>query len=217
MKTETGQEIKNKHTIEKFSIGMLGAVGVMSLFYYRFYLKEVYRLNRTLEQLSEIDPLTKLLNKRGLMKYMEGTYEKMQDRLKAIYMIDIDCFKLYNDYYGHEEGDKVLEEVAKVLKNVCKRSTDRVVRYGGEEFLIILEGENEQDFFNMANKIRRSVENRAIVHKCSAINSYVTVSIGMAIGCIKTEESYKKLVKKADRALYVSKRSGKNRCTYCKG
>jgi diguanylate cyclase (GGDEF)-like protein len=121
-------------------------------------------------------------------------------------MIDIDDFKQFNDAHGHQEGDRILREIA-ILIGKTTRDLDICCRYGGEEFAVILPQTDRQAAINIAQRIRRRIELN--FKKGPAI----TVSIGCAM-CPEDGKSANALVKKADKALYYSKQNGKNLVTF---
>ena len=122
-------------------------------------------------------------------------------------MIDVDDFKQINDCRGHQEGDRVLREISRQLLKTA-RDLDICSRYGGEEFAVILPQTGYQEALRLAERIRRRVENRY------KRNLEVTISLGVAT-CPLNARSVQTLIAKADKALYQSKRSGKNRVTFC--
>lgn len=125
-------------------------------------------------------------------------------------MIDIDHFKLYNDTYGHGEGDQVLKRVAKALDNTLERSSDYFFRLGGEEFCAFVMGLNEEQSLALCKKMLQAVERLKIPHKKNSASPYVTISMG-AICLVPTPQSEaKKIIEKADGALYNAKGWGRN-------
>ncbi len=130
----------------------------------------------------------------------------------SILMIDIDFFKNINDTYGHAAGDIVLEEVAKIIK-ACTRNVDTAARYGGEEFVVMLNNTPPSAAMAVAERIRRSIEEKSIVYDGKKIN--VTISIGVSSYNFDLE-SAKAIVDRADKALYESKQNGRNRVTLSK-
>jgi len=156
------------------------------------------------EQLAITDPLTGLYNRIKLDESLE--YELHRTRRFqhgfGIILLDIDQFKAVNDTYGHQVGDKVLVEIANVLrKNV--RKTDTIGRWGGEEFLIVSPEAKEEGLINIAEKLRCSIEQ----HKFSIVK-HKTASLGIAV--YRNGESIRELVFRADAALYRAKRKGRN-------
>ena len=130
----------------------------------------------------------------------------------SILMIDIDFFKNINDTYGHAAGDIVLEEVAKIIKS-CTRNADTAARYGGEEFVVMLNNTSANAAMAVAERIRKSVEEKSIMYDGKKIN--VTISIGVSSYNFDLE-SAKSIVERADKALYESKQNGRNRVTLSK-
>ena len=127
----------------------------------------------------------------------------------SILMIDIDFFKNINDTYGHAAGDIVLEEVAKIIK-ACTRNVDTAARYGGEEFVVMLNNTSASAAMAVAERIRKSVEEKSIMYDGKKIN--VTISIGVSSYNFDLETA-KSIVERADKALYESKQNGRNRVT----
>lgn len=179
-------------------------------------LARLQKTNQELYQLVNIDDLTQLANRRYFdrefqQKWQESAIAKTP--LAAI-MCDIDFFKNYNDTYGHQAGDECLQKVAQAIRHAIGRSTDFAARYGGEEFIIILPGTDAFSAFYLAEKIRETVKMLAIVHQKSALaDRIVTISLGVACTVPDLETEAKQLVQAADRALYQSKKEGRDRVT----
>jgi len=128
-------------------------------------------------------------------------------------LCDVDFFKAYNDFYGHQQGDKCLEEIANVLRSSTLRSSDFVARYGGEEFAIVMPQTDEAGAIKIATNIHNELKQRQLPHAQSNVSEYITISIGLAIveaGQIITAKS---IIKTADEALYKAKKGGRNRTT----
>jgi len=165
------------------------------------------------KELSETDPLTKIPNRRAYEDKLtdEINISKRSETTLAMVIFDIDCFKEYNDFYGHDRGDIVLKEVANVISETLPRSTDFAARFGGEEFVAILPSTNFAGAKQVAEKIRINIEALAIKHQTSKIYDVVTVSAGVAALC-GSNLNATRLFKHADTALYKAKEEGKN-CT----
>ncbi len=162
---------------------------------------------------SAIDPLTGLTNRAGLATEMLSMLEdtEVAKDSRCLLMVDIDHFKRVNDTYGHMVGDKVIQFVAKSLKNLVK-GKDTVARYGGEEFAIILPNTSLSGAQSLAENIRVAIEKTRIKRSGSGESiGQVTVSIGVAQ--YHTGESSEELFERADTALYQSKNSGRNKVT----
>ena len=173
---------------------------------------ELESANTRLESLSLTDDLTELNNRRYFNRIIKQEIARLK-RTKgelAFMMIDIDFFKLYNDTYGHLEGDRVLKEVAQELQKVCKRSTDFVFRLGGEEFGVIISDTKHNESIHVAKNICSAIEALKIKHEKNSVSEFVTVSVGVSINKVE-EEDENSIIKKADDALYLAKGSGRNR------
>ncbi|MDA8230904.1 MAG: diguanylate cyclase [Magnetospirillum sp.] len=170
---------------------------------------ETKRLMETLRESSLRDPMTGLNNRRFLEEYVDtlvATVQRRKTRL-AILMCDLDYFKMVNDSYGHDAGDTVLKSLAKVLRQAV-RASDMVIRYGGEEFLIILIDSSPEDAEKVAENIRAAVE-RLEIH-AGAVVIHKTISIGLS-DFPHDIDTFWQAVKFADVALYQAKEGGRNR------
>ena len=178
---------------------------------------ELSSKNRDLHNQVNSDELTGLYNKRFIRNWQESMQSDPSGKAVkngAFIMLDIDHFKLYNDRYGHLAGDVCLREVAGVLKSVVTRGTDFPCRYGGEEFLVILEKTDCLGAVRVAEKIMKDIERLAIEHGDSPTSPILTVSIGISCGSFAlSPEDLDKLISTADEALYESKKAGRNRYT----
>ena len=134
----------------------------------------------------------------------------------SLIMIDIDFFKLFNDTYGHLQGDTCLKKVAQKIKKYLKRSTDLVARYGGEEFVVILPNTENSGAMFFAESIRTEVNNLKINHKTSKVNKYITISLGVATTIPTINSHSDELISQADKALYCAKKEGRNCTRYFK-
>ena len=135
-----------------------------------------------LRKLSYIDSLTEISNRRHFNEFINLHWERNNfiGETTAVFMIDIDNFKIFNDTYGHQEGDKCLQTVAAAMRKELNRENDIIFRYGGEEFVIVISNISEEDSLNIAEKIRTNVENLKMSNINSLCNKYVTVSIGIS-------------------------------------
>jgi diguanylate cyclase (GGDEF)-like protein len=130
----------------------------------------------------------------------------------ALILLDVDHFKLYNDHYGHQQGDHCLREVGRCIASDVRGTLDCAARYGGEEFAVLLAQADAEDALQVAERIRADIEQLAMPHAGSPFG-HVTISIGLA-SCIPAAGfDAQVLVKTADRALYQSKSAGRNRVT----
>lgn len=182
--------------------------------------KEVEVLQGEIERtaaLSRLDPLTKLNNRLAFQESVEALAIQAPTDVHApcLMMIDVDHFKKVNDSHGHVVGDLVLKEVAQVLaRNV--RGKDLLARYGGEEFAVLLRDTPRSGCYTVSNNILAAVENSRVripeAFAKAAPELAVTVSIGVA--WYREGESTESFVDRADRALYLSKKTGRNRVTW---
>lgn len=162
--------------------------------------------------ISEIDPLTKIPNRRKFDTMLTALWELglEQNRPLCLIMIDVDNFKAYNDSLGHPTGDKCLISIAKQLSQIPKRTTDFTARLGGEEFAILLYGADKVIGFKIAEQTRKSIESLKIPHPTSP-SSYVTISVGMVSLIPDVSTSHDVFLNMADQALYKAKTNGRNR------
>ncbi|CAA0088307.1 Uncharacterised protein [Starkeya nomas] len=175
--------------------------------------RELIEANRRLTELSEMDPLTELPNRRKFDKVLAHEI-KRSGRHKpslALMMIDVDDFKTYNDLYGHIEGDECLRRIAEALRGCARRAGDLVTRYGGEEFAAILADTDESDAIAVATHMLRAVRALRLPH-AGTPQGIVTVSIGITLYDANTPPLPSPgLIAGADRALYAAKQAGRNR------
>jgi len=174
--------------------------------------RELQTENEKLEHLTLIDELTQLYNRRYFEMQLEKEWKRKarkNDRLTLLVM-DIDYFKLYNDTYGHAEGDVCLQSVAKVLRESLQRPNDIVARIGGEEFVALLPNIDEEGALIVAKAIQKNLIKVGLVHATSPVCDSVTVSIGIASTYSGRDASALSLFKAADKALYKAKNKGRN-------
>lgn len=166
-----------------------------------------------IKNLSNTDGLTGLANRRLLEEHIQQEWRRMkrQKMSLALVMADIDFFKEYNDYYGHQAGDDCLKKVAGVLSGHCRRQGDLVARYGGEEFTLVLPGTDIDDAHCIAETIRKAIMEVKIPHANSVSGEYVTLSFGVAAAIPDSDSSVEQLMAAADGGLYNAKRLGRNR------
>lgn len=168
-------------------------------------------LEKELKKLSITDELTQLFNRRffNLKIEEEINRAKRENRYLCLIILDIDYFKQYNDTYGHQKGDIVLQEVAKVLKNRTNRASDFAFRIGGEEFAIITNLEKEK-IEQFVYSIRNDIENLKIEHKSSKVSNYITSSFGALSKLGENIKNSDEFYKEADDNLYEAKKLGRN-------
>ncbi len=179
------------------------------------YDKKIYEiLNQHLTTISQQDTLTTLGNRRSFKYQMDEMIEwtRQSQSTLAVLFIDVDFFKKFNDVYGHQQGDFALVRVAQTLKRHISEN-DLAIRYGGEEFVIVLVNTNLQESKQIAENILQDIRDQKIVHEKSEISGYLTLSIGMTLYKNK-QMTYDEILNIADHALYESKRLGRDRLTY---
>jgi diguanylate cyclase (GGDEF)-like protein len=163
-----------------------------------------------LHKLATLDPMLGIYNKRFFLDYLEQTCRRLGDSQTpfSVVLFDVDHFKQVNDNHGHRAGDRVLEQVSAAVKAILRRS-DLFSRYGGEEFGVLLLGNNSEQAVLAAEKLRRAVQASAIAH--GEIEIRVTISLGIATFDPAWPVSSAELIEQADSALYQAKRTGRNR------
>ncbi|MED3562444.1 diguanylate cyclase domain-containing protein [Bacillus xiapuensis] len=175
------------------------------------HLKEA---NKLLNQLSYIDGLTGIANRRYFDQTLENEWIKLAytNYPLTLIMFDIDYFKKYNDTYGHLEGDHCLQTIANKIKNeIFTHPSYTFCRYGGEEFAVILPFVDTNEGLQIAKKIQKAIQSLKIPHISSKISDIVTLSIGVATISPKSSSNQEELIQMADQSLYLSKTNGRNR------
>lgn len=175
--------------------------------------KQLYELlNQHLFKLAQQDTLTGLGNRRRLEQQLaqEFKWVMLYKKPLAILFIDVDFFKLYNDLYGHQHGDVALIHVAQTLLRHTDVG-DVAIRYGGEEFVLLITDTTPEKAESIANAILQDVCNQKIEHKNSTISDFLTVSIGLTLYRGEPDVTYQEVLKLADQALYAAKKAGRNR------
>ena len=175
-----------------------------------YYMHRVYQRNK-IERASETDPLTQLLNRRGMENYIVN-----HDYNRQVYAVlfDIDDFKKYNDTYGHLAGDDCLQQVAECISQITEKIDSVAVRYGGEEFAVLFFTDDKDLVVEAIKECMQSVRQRNLQSGRLAIHPYVTLSGGLA--CSRRRlgddvDKYYELLSEADKNLYRAKTTGKNR------
>lgn len=180
----------------------------------RELVKALSEVNLKLQQLSRVDVLTGLFNRRHFQEYLQDLWQRAKHggTEVAIIMMDVDHFKPYNDHYGHPAGDECLRQVASVMQSSLRKPGDMVARYGGEEFIAVLPDTSLALALQAAERLRNAVENMAMAHEASPTLPVVTVSLGVACcNAAMPGATPDSLISRADRALYDAKHQGRNR------
>ncbi len=173
--------------------------------------EELWIANQHLEELASLDGLTGLANRRGFDRELDRVWRQAEELREplALIMIDIDHFKLFNDRYGHVQGDACLRAVGETLSLVALNDALMVARYGGEEFALLLPRLDIERAVALAEEARRSIAQLSITH-ADAPSGIVTISIGVESRVPQPGQSADCLIEAADRALYDAKRRGRN-------
>lgn len=168
--------------------------------------------NQKLQEQANVDELTQLSNRRRFEHCLQKEWRRLaREQLPlSLILCDVDCFKFYNDTYGHPAGDHCLQAIARVLKQSIRRPADEAARYGGEEFVIILPNTPLAGACHLAEQARRNVEALQIPHINSKASDWVTLSLGIASCTPNRQSSPEELIKTADLALYRAKANGRN-------
>jgi len=173
---------------------------------------ELELVNRKLDQLSRIDALTNIANRRYFDEMMAVELSRMQRQQNPLSLLfcDIDYFKKYNDLYGHQTGDACLQQIAKCIQASFSRTGDVVARYGGEEFAVILPDVNQAHAIDLAESLRLRIRDLAIPHKDSPVSDFVTLSIGVTSAVPTSDDTAALYIQASDIALYKAKAEGRD-------
>ena len=191
--------LTEQHQIRKIIIAVISVIGIMILADIVFWLIKWRKKSYT-------DPMSKLHNREYLTRYMRKNKKKLAGKPLTLLMIDIDYFKQYNDYYGHVQGDNGI-----LAESVRKK--DLVIRYGGEEMLVILQETTADCAKDMAERVRKNLADKHISHEKSKVSDRLTVSMGIYTVYYNGEDIFE-LIEKADELLYQAKRKGRD-CYVC--
>ncbi|MDR1754952.1 MAG: diguanylate cyclase [Eubacterium sp.] len=168
---------------------------------------------RTIERLTLTDQLTDLPNRRSFDSRISLEWDRaIREKTPiSVLIMDLDKFKQYNDAYGHQQGDLLLQSMAGVFKTVFKRSTDFVARWGGEEFLALLAGIGSEEAMQIAEQIRERVEAMQIPCPSTGKLTEITISIGVNTETPLPNSSIVDFIRRADESLYIAKQTGRNK------
>ncbi len=190
---------------------LIGVFGAYSLEHGR---RRSFLEQHLMERVAGQDKLTGLSNRRAFDEYLEDAWGRANansSRL-GLLLIDVDHFKLYNDQYGHQAGDRALVQVARTIGSSLRRPTDMAARYGGEEFVVLLTGTTEDYAEKLAEHIRVRVYELGIPHNVDGRPTTLTVSIGVSTAQPADDKrSSEGFIQLADQALYAAKEGGRNR------
>lgn len=174
--------------------------------------------NRQLQRLANMDGLTQIANRLCFDKYWLQQWKLLEQsqQFLSLIIIDVDYFKNYNDYYGHQAGDECLRQVAQGISKVVMRPQDLVARYGGEEFVVVLPHTTLDGANNVAEAIMTVIASLNLVHAKSMVSARITLSIGISCVMPQTDLNSDIPIFLADQALYRAKQEGRNRIVLAK-
>ena len=210
--------VRLKETVDYTLIWQLSIAGILIALLLIYWNRKLNRLNKNLTdanaalaRLSVTDDLTKLGNRSYFDQEFRKSFQWCQRHESgfAVAMVDADHFKRINDSYGHEAGDVCLKTLADLMREHFRRETDRLSRFGGEEFVIFASYEDSKEIRNRLESFRKAVEESCSV--CGEHNIHLTISIGLATGIPSPEDSPSEFLRQADQALYQAKNKGRNR------
>lgn len=169
--------------------------------------------NVALSHMARVDGLTQIPNRRAFDEALTREWGRLtrEDGPLSLILCDIDCFKNYNDHYGHQAGDDCLRRVAQALAGCAQRTADLAARYGGEEFVLLLPQTPIEGALMVAENVRRAVEQLALQHVTSIAQPIVTLSLGVATVIPAQHVDADILIEIADQALYQAKEGGRNK------
>lgn len=175
--------------------------------------QQLQQANQELQRLASSDGLTKVANRRCFDEYLaqEWLRSAREQMPLSLILCDVDCFKSYNDTYGHLAGDDALRQVAKAIAQAVKRPADLVARYGGEEFAIVLPHTGAEGVVKVAQEIQANVTSLQIPHAHSHVQAVITLSLGIATTVPHPQSSPATLIAAADQGLYQAKAQGRDR------
>ncbi|MES5097806.1 GGDEF and EAL domain-containing protein [Agrobacterium sp. BA1120] len=175
--------------------------------------REAEDRGRALLRLSNTDPLTGLENRRAIDERLRHLWDGWMESQRnfAVFLIDVDFFKKYNDFYGHQEGDRCLIQVAQTLQTSMARFDAVIGRYGGEEFIALASFRSAKDIEDIAETLRQTVEDLSLTHERRRDGtSIITVSVGASFTRPQPDPKLERIINEADRALYLAKANGRN-------
>ncbi len=184
-------------------------------------MRELEQAKEQFKRLCSIDGLTGIPNRRHFDEVLtkEWRRAKRNNQPLSLILLDIDCFKSYNDTYGHLSGDDCLKQVAQAISQVLARPGDLVARYGGEEFVTVLPATDNPGGLFMAEKMRCAITSLQIPHIDSVFSKILTASLGVATFLAADKSNLllnpEELLRMADEALYKAKKAGRNRVCSC--
>jgi diguanylate cyclase (GGDEF)-like protein len=185
------------------------ASGVKVILWQEREITQSYLQKAELKKLSETDELTGILNRRAFLNGLESEFDNPSQKNLSCLMVDIDHFKEINDQVGHLSGDEVITHIAQICQGLI-RSSDYIGRLGGEEFGIVLTNTSAIQAYEIAERIRQSIEESS----CSVDGHVICATASVGISELNADiSSVRELLKQADQAMYYSKQTGRNQVT----
>jgi len=177
--------------------------------------KQLQEANQKLEMISKTDGLTGITNRLSFESVLRDEWDNCMQHSTplSLIMIDIDYFKEYNDHYGHPAGDRCIKLIANLLTMYAKDPTYKVARYGGDELIIVLPYTDKEKAWNLAEQIRKGVEEKALPHMYSEAAKHVTISLGVNTVVPSDNVSIEEFIRNTDQALYKAKE--RRNCSVC--
>lgn len=194
------------HLLQRLSTQL--AIAIQQALLYQ----KLQQANLELQELNVRDPLTSIFNRRYFDQQLNLEWRRLMRHPSplSLIMCDVDHFKLYNDIYGHQQGDECLRQIASALASCSRRAADLVCRYGGEEFAVILPQTELTGAVKVAESIKTRVTELNLEHRGSPVSKIVTISLGVACTTPGRHLDAQGLIQNADRALYTAKSRGRN-------
>lgn len=193
-----GVWLRGEHVQSAYMI-VAGVLLIAGVYNFVSYIRSERRLRQRLADVARTDPLTNLLNRRGLEETLDTAMMigSKDSRGLAVFMLDVDHFKRYNDEYGHLAADHMLEELGRIL-SAAVRGADLVGRFGGDEFVVVVPDVTPSDAMELAERLRHQIARLGLC----------TISIGVSV--VAGSETSKQLLDRADNALLEAKQAGRN-------
>jgi len=198
--------------VKQIKILLLSFFAVPTVLLTVAYLTLYIRNKRHIYSKAYTDSLTTIKNRRFIEEYFPSIVKEHYTKKLhlSVIMIDVDFFKLYNDRYGHQQGDEALRKISQAIQSVLRERSDFICRYGGEEILVILTNTNLAGAVMVANRIKKAVETLAIRHEQSACSDVATVSQGIYSAVPHSANYARNFIMYADQGLYEAKHNGRN-------
>lgn len=198
-------ELESQRYREIFYFLIVAAIG----FWLFRYIRQMNKINEELTQQNTTDPLTKIHNRRYLPNWLDNMAKRSPGRKFALAVIDIDHFKTFNDQYGHDLGDKMLTHVARILDEAT-RSGDLLVRWGGEEFVLLFEIRHSDDCAKTLDRLRLAVENNNLEVDSDSLGATISLGAVNELSAQSIKQEWDQWFFAADQALYDAKQAGRN-------